>query len=247
MHVQKSLLCGWSVDSFKFHGGESLQDSDDAKLLQHADAAIKSSVFWGYCSMMRYLGDVVLQLFAYLEGCCCHDDLQDRKSKQSRHQTASATNIDFAMPACPMRGMRAPHLAVGSLWCIFSKLMAMANGWLYADVVGLSKSDAQSIISDFALARQALEMTLRLKMSFWEALPHQLCALAHERADIVRDAAQRALSLYTACTDNERSHPLVQRWFMSCQAMLEQWEEVMLQWCSFKPHNHPEGRTPART
>ena len=202
--IRQPLRSGWDLTKFEFgktraaHAASNAagdkDDNDDdedymAKVAR-ADVAIRSGLFWGYCSMVNLLGEAVLGLFLWFETCACHS-----KTKSQ----------------CPLKGMKAPHLAAGDLWGEVDELMRQNNSWLWADVCTLPHEQSQIIMEDFALARQCIEMTLRLKLAFWSCLPHALCSLAHEDPEQVRLAAQRALTLYASATDVEKEQPLVQR------------------------------------
>ena len=208
LRIKSALVAGWDAGVFSFGAKDGVAEGEKNEagvIVTRASAAIRSPVFWTYTCMMNLLGDTVLRLHSWVEGCACHHDPNDDtvQSKPPRQPQSACV--------CPMKGLRAPHMAAGAMWDVLAKLLSVANSWLWTEAMLLEPATGAAVMQDFSLARQSLEMTLRLKLSFWEHLPHQLCSLAHENPDKVQQGAQRALCLLAAAPQSDLEHPLVRR------------------------------------
>lgn len=90
--------------------GHAADDPDANAQVIVADEAISSSTWWARVLTFRLVFKVILQCFAWAEGCSCHSHLD-------LQQVSSVVRDRFLQ--CPMRGQRLPELAAGDLFIMF--------------------------------------------------------------------------------------------------------------------------------
>ena len=116
---EAALRQWWNMDSF-FQGGRPYPaggdhaDGGDArprgsKVLAFSEA-VSSQTMWCYMAMLRILLAILLHLTDWVQGCPCH------LNKASYNENIYGFLADMCLcNDCPLRGRRAPELAVGAI------------------------------------------------------------------------------------------------------------------------------------
>ena len=148
--------------------------------------------------MIGVVGQLVMELFAWAEGCPCHTrqpSLDGNVFARQDRTFKEKTGANLA--GCPLRGRRAPELAAGDLEDWLERLCDMASTRLLVMVRAqdLSDSDRSTLMADFLQARYHLVFTFRIKLGSWSSFPGLAFALGHHKPEVRKTAAQCIVSL----------------------------------------------------
>ncbi|CAE7288205.1 unnamed protein product, partial [Symbiodinium sp. KB8] len=186
----------WDVNQFRSKAGGA--DADDGRegeaarqlSLEVVQQALSSDLFQAYSHAMLSIADAILHIQHWCEGCPC-----------KHHSSTKMRNT------CPMKTRRAPELAAGQLSTCLQSVFDVAHGGLLAHA-SLSKvrdEERQTVLVDFAAARQHIDLSLRVKLSHWQQLPYVLFGLGHASEAVQRSSAQRSLKLFdSACQTSQQ-------------------------------------------
>jgi hypothetical protein len=94
-------------------------------------------------------------------------------------------------------GMRFPELVAGGFRHITDDTYEVARGELMSSAaVWVSPSEWETILADFAAARQHFDLALQVKTSFLQKLPWLLGGLAHHDHEVQKMCAQKCIDAY---------------------------------------------------
>ena len=146
-----------------------------------ADSAILNPVFWGYLKMLSTIGVLVEHLFHWVESCPCHSKLQlgeFRSWKASRAAFGRLSDIHAKIKSCPLRGCRAPELAVGAMQAFLLEISRVSTSHILATTApDLSRDARAMILREFDLIKFSLIQILQMKFAAWEVFPRMLAGL----------------------------------------------------------------------
>jgi len=108
---------------------------------------------------------------------------------------------------CPLTGCRAPDMANGH-WRPF---LQRKDAQVLALTPGLDNQGRHSLLTDWAIGRDALTLGLELRFGFFDHLPHRLMGLASLDAVEGSAAASRCLHLWDTAADHTMQHPEASR------------------------------------
>ena len=160
--------------------GEAGGDAHSAEDAELMTATVRDNTWWQYLRMLLHVSRVVEHMEHWMEACPCHYRKPDNAAPLSGNQ-AFRTRY-----ACPMAGRRAPELAAGALDEIIQEEFRAQRVELLLACSALTPDHLDKILKDFARGQAHLEEFFTLKLSFWQALPRQLCILGHYREDVAR-------------------------------------------------------------
>ena len=104
-------------------------------------------------------------------------------------------------------GCRGPELACNEVLGFCDKLLAEgASDILLKFGQPLGDADKHILLSDFEQGRRQLMFYLTVKLGAWGQLPLKLVGIAHHNEDMAREAAAKALLLYSGYGDSYRHH-----------------------------------------
>ena len=90
------------------------QDDDNAgPKIEIVDEGIRSSLFWALMTTFRFIADMLVLCFEWVEGCPCHTHLDWRNIP---------TWLRNRWSTCPLRGLRLAELAAGDFLEMFVQL-----------------------------------------------------------------------------------------------------------------------------
>jgi hypothetical protein len=209
--LQRALQFAWSLEKFNFGGGaaahQEQREGEHSLRVETADYAINSNFFWAYVDMIKRIGDALLYLAAWSEGCPCHTDDETLRAP-TREQRVRRFKTRFGSATCPMLTRRAPECAAGSLEVIIRRMFeeAQNNILLSHAVAKLSPPERAEVLRDFAEAKRHVFFTMTLKLSFWRQLPWVLFGIGHQNSETARACGHRALQLFYNSADDEVHH-----------------------------------------
>jgi hypothetical protein len=115
----RNILRGaWNYDAYKLgNAGDEPNGhvaGDFAVEMSVVDDAIKSTLFWGYATMIFRVAGVLGSLAGWSEGCPCHDGVERFRTK-SAYKRAAVFREVLGLESCPLSTCRAPELAAGEV------------------------------------------------------------------------------------------------------------------------------------
>ena len=183
LHVVRQV---WDAEKFSRKAGGTADDAGDTEAsrqlsLEVVQQALSSDLFVAYSHAMLSIANAVLHLQNWAESCPC-----------KRHSS------DELKQTCPLKTRRAPELAAGALYASLKSELDVAHGGLLANetMVKLRDEQQQLVLVDFAAARQHIDLSLRVKLSHWQQLPHILFGLGHHNESVRARCAKRSLQLF---------------------------------------------------
>jgi hypothetical protein len=213
LSLMADLRSAWDLRLYNF-GRDDVQDNgrqDDKHgvKLTIVDEAIRSSYFWGYCSVVDIVGDALLQCMAWAEGCACHPGDEHRTYFRRSRNFQHKYKVEFQ--GCPMRTRRAPEMASDGLVKHLRRVFSQGSEalLLLPPVAELSPNERAKLLREYGRARQHLAMTFSIKLAHWRQLPWILAGIAHPDRDIAKSCGERALQLYPSAPPDVRRHPAV--------------------------------------
>ncbi|CAE7729429.1 unnamed protein product [Symbiodinium sp. CCMP2592] len=105
--VLPSLRWGWSLPKYLDGGAVAGQGEAEGASIADVDALVRCPFFEAYLSMLVLLSEVTLHLIAWSESCPCHWHLLTGGGSN-----ALDASTRCLLETCPMRGRRAPELAL---------------------------------------------------------------------------------------------------------------------------------------
>jgi hypothetical protein len=206
--LQQPLQAAWSLQNFMMGGGvqEDRAGGGSRQLRPDiVDRAVRNPWFWGYMHMADRLGETLMEIMGWAEGCPCHSDDPNLRGPARHH--AAGLQARIGKKSCPLDTRRAPECAAGELLRILKRLLDLSNMSVLMDPLTLACAPGEraEILANFAAARRQLLMTFSLKLSHWQQLPHVLFGIAHHDSNRARDLARRALQIFNMA-GNDASH-----------------------------------------
>ena len=171
------------------------EDADHSVRVDIADTSIRSNHFWAYAEMVKFLGDGLLKISGWAEGCPCHTP-----NAPTRHQRGASLRQRAGVDACPMAGRRAPECATGDLIQQMERMLTRANTDLLRcpSMAACSDRERADIMLDFSSGRRFILLVISVKASVWQTLPWLLFGCAHHDVTRARACARRALRVFPA-------------------------------------------------
>ena len=195
LQIERAIRTGWDLGAF-LTGGTAHEEEEEGRCnLDVTDFAIKSELFWSYAKMLDHLGEVILKLIKYGEGCHCHTIVSLFLKGPSRH-TDPQERQSRPTP-CAMRGRRAPEMEAGDFMAFVRQILEVVNGTIVIALwfIALNPEDRSLLMDDWTALRLHLRFTLNIKLSFWRQLRWILFGLAHHLSDRAVECGRRALAL----------------------------------------------------
>jgi hypothetical protein len=182
--------------------------NDRLDMIQKVNAAIHDRFFWSFASMLNEVGQVVKDFQMFFFSCSCHPE---------KTEAASRGQFNTIRP-CPMMGRIGPDMATGAWKAKLSRMFDRKSAGLLGHTYELSPEEREWVLQDFGNARARLLLTLQLKFSFWESIPHKLVGAAHDDLQLASSTFRECL-LQLAVLKQERNihriedlakvHPLI--------------------------------------
>ena len=191
LDLKEVLPCvrfGWSLPKYLDGGavGGAGEAAEGASLLE-VDALVRCPFFEAYLSMLVVLSEMTLHLIAWTESCPCHWHLLTGGGSNS--MDASTRNL---LESCPMRGRRAPELALNDFMQELSALSSHgATSLVQSFSLDLPAEDRTKIVQDFEMGRSFLTAVLTLKTAHFRSLPWCAAGLAHHDQERAREVWNR--------------------------------------------------------
>ena len=142
------------------HAPRRQADYEADDLPHEVGAVLHDPVFWAYQELIQFAGRVVDGLSTWFNRCSCHP---------RKHIMQSCCNIRSG--PCPMVGRRAPAMCNGAWRRVLKELRSDATGYLLTCTQSLSAENRSTFMTDWSAAQSALSLTIKLKFSYWSALP----------------------------------------------------------------------------
>ncbi len=152
-----------------------------------------------YVDMVLAIYNLVEGLASWLEGCSCHEHFRRLHSRRRANTLlAQELGVDRALCDCPMKGKRAPELAVGRVRTVFDSFRDAVRNDLTVCMVeaALTASQQHQIMSDLESGLAYLQLGLDVKFDCWARLPWKLAGLAHHIPEIARQVAAECLAVF---------------------------------------------------
>ena len=174
----------------------------DAVAIPEVERLVRSTFFEAYLTMIQTFSALILRLIAWAESCPCHWHLLTGGG--SRAMRASTRRL---LESCPMRGRRAPELAMNAF---MDELTAFSQQGVLSLTLrfpsDLSEEDRSRVVQDFELGRSFLTTVFALKTSHFRSLPWSAAGLAHQDQERARELWSQLRTRYgTGETPEARS------------------------------------------
>ncbi|CAE7693218.1 unnamed protein product [Symbiodinium sp. CCMP2592] len=185
--VLPAVRWGWSLPKYLEGGAVAGQGEAEGASIAEVDALVRCPFFEAYLSMLVLLSEVTLHLIAWSEGCPCHWHLLTGGGAASMDASTRCL-----LESCPMRGRRAPELALNDF---MQELSALSSHGATSLVQGfppdLPVEERTKIVQDFELGRSFLTAVLTLKTSHFRSFPWCAAGLAHHDQERAREVWNR--------------------------------------------------------
>ena len=187
--LERALRWGWN--KVRYLQDANARTASTTCLVEHADSAIESSVFWAWLCMLDHLVFIVRKATAWLESCPCHWELLQRDTEAN----PIPPRIKRRFRRCPMRGMRAPELCNGELLLVMGLVCEQTGLQLLNKLPrDISAEERAQLLDEFNAGRSHLCFYLAMKLSALEEWPWKVCVLAHTDEDVARQVLGEALA-----------------------------------------------------
>ena len=209
--IQMLRQC-WSKAKFTFNQTEDVQvervlvEGEDVPPAEHEHQAIHEAItsaqFWGYRAMFSELASCIRSLMEWVESCPCHysKDIRYAQSGAKRrrwfqaHMKSRLSSSSSSSSSCVLRTRRAPEIAAGCFDDIFKVLFDTSAALLVSRLqANLTPLESQVILGDWESGRQALALTLTVKLAAWRRLPLLLAGAAHHDEALARSMMAKAV------------------------------------------------------
>ena len=179
VEVEHALRYCWDKGSY---GAANRRDEESDKQygvdLEIVDQGIASPFVWACLKMLKTFSSLILQCFAWAEGCRCH-------SHYPRHDVPK--HVLHRWDSCPMRGRRAPCLAAGQFMNNLAEIVAQSAAEVVAALPNdISQDERGLLLQDFERGRLHLVFAFSLRLAHWRAAPWSIYACAHADQPLAR-------------------------------------------------------------
>ena len=219
--VLPSLRWGWSLPKYLDGGAVAGQGEAESVSIAEVDALVRCPFFEAYLSMLVLLSEVTLHLIAWSESCPCHWHLLTGGGSKSMDASTRCL-----LESCPMRGRRAPELALNDFMQELSALSSHgATSLVQTFPPDLPVEERTKVVQDFEMGRSFLTAVLTLKTSHFRSFPWLAAGLAHHDQERAREVWNRIRCLSDEVPEAVRLRKQLPRLFSS--DVLQQGD----QWC----------------
>ena len=216
LEIEPLLRQRWDIQKFCFSEPQSSsapeQDGEEAEgrlQIQQLDEALRDPGFWTYSHMVNLLADMLHRIELIGESCVCHMPSSVVVSLAGDSEQWDTEDLKlFRAEGCPLRGRRAPELAVGDVHLAIRSLATSAHARLLTLGGHLRPQELAEIMEDLAKGRGYIISSLEIKLSCWLQLPLVLASVGHHNLDKARKGIKRAAEIYDSLADPEQHHAL---------------------------------------
>lgn len=200
------LRCFWSSEKMLFRERPSAEQmpgdrehparASEASILK-ITKVIEDPFFWAYSFCLRSLGSLVKDFELYCYSCDCHPERARRccKQEESFSEVTRLTKL-LAGDTCCMAGRITPNFATGQWRLKFDEFARQRSGDMMVHCCSLQPHERALVVSDWGCGRSRLYMTMDVKFSFFDRLPHKLLGCAHHDPSLARQCALECIQLW---------------------------------------------------
>ena len=180
--VLPALRHGWSMDKY-LDGGNAASASKEGTSIEQVDRLVRCHFFEAYLIVLSCFAKLTLHLVAWSESCPCHWHLLTAGGA-----AAMEPSVRRLLESCPMRGRRAPELAMNGFMAELAAFSSRSAASLAQRFPCDLPDDSRScIVHDFELGRSFLTSVLAMKTSHFRSFPFKLAALAFHDQERARE------------------------------------------------------------
>ena len=193
---------------------------------------------------MLAVASVPGDMISWFEGCPCHshrlspDKVSHSESNRLRQWLQAANKLrpheHSGLLHCPMRGMRAPELAMGEhlgklrLAAEIHRQLLVSS---FQTVQGATAVNIESMLTDFDFACSRLIASVEMKTSYASTLPFSLCGAATVNEVVARNHVSALLQHYDKSVDPAAHDRVTLAWCQpgragGLRADLDRWVET---------------------
>ncbi|CAE7467856.1 unnamed protein product, partial [Symbiodinium sp. CCMP2592] len=185
--VLPSLRWGWSLPKYLDGGAVAGQGEAEGVSIADVDALVRCPFFEAYLSTLVLSSKVTLHLIAWSESCPCHWHLLTGGGSNTLDASTRCL-----LETCPMRGRRAPELALNDFMQELSALSSHgATSLVQSFPPDLPAEERTTVVQDFEMGRSFLTAVLTLKTSHFRSFPWCAAGLAHNDQERAREVWNR--------------------------------------------------------
>jgi hypothetical protein len=143
--VFEPLKQHWSAP--RYISGHAPRDGESGFDPKAVTDVLTDRLFTCYVDMVLALFNLIETLSRWFEGCSCHEHLLASVSPhRSKAMLAKEFGLDASIAECPMKGKRAPELAVGSLRGVIDEVWSASRGKLIEKMAAAQLDSQQQFL-----------------------------------------------------------------------------------------------------
>jgi hypothetical protein len=212
LKFERCLRFGWDLQKYgnNQHDNPDIQNEAWFSNSELVDSAIQSELWWNLLRTFSFVAKVLIDCWVWAEMCQYHGDLD---------WEAASPKLRKAWALCPLRGKRAPCLAMRECSDRLQTLAATASVDLLVELSPrLTDADRTLCLQEFENARTHLAFVCSLRLSHWKAPPWMIFGCAHSNVTVARAQLMR-------CLDVASLHPLFLRLQIEVAAEATAWAD----------------------